>query len=100
MEVKLPQYTSNNFQERIGVYKVGLKITELGLIFRETPNSDVGIDGQIEYVNSRGEATGKIIAVQIKSGDSYLNESKSDKNNWNFTQMKNIKLIGKCIQFL
>lgn len=84
MEVKLPQYTSNNFQERIGVYKVGLKITELGLIFRETLNSDVGIDGQIEYVNSRGEATGKIIAVQIKSGDSYLNESKSDKNNWTF----------------
>lgn len=79
-----PKYTSENQQERIGVQKVGLILAELGLIFRETPNSDVGIDGQIEYVNNEGEATGKIIAVQIKSGDSYLYNSKNDISNWTF----------------
>lgn len=83
MEI-LPKYTFENKQELIGVFKVALMLTELGLIFRQTSNTDVGIDGQIEYVNSAGEATGKIVAVQIKSGDSYLKENKIDKNNWTF----------------
>jgi len=43
--------------------------------------ADVGIDGQIEYVNSEGNATGRMIAVQIKSGPSYL---KGDAENWVF----------------
>lgn len=81
---KLPKHTSDSWKERIGVHKVGLLLTELGLIFRETSNSDVGIDGQIEYVNNAGEAIGKIAAVQIKSGDSYLHESKSDSEHWTF----------------
>ncbi|MDR1556781.1 MAG: DUF4365 domain-containing protein [Tannerellaceae bacterium] len=80
----LPLFTSDNWQEQIGVHKVGLMLTELGLIFRTTSNSDVGIDGQIEYVNNKGEVTGKIAAVQIKSGDSYLYESKSDSENFTF----------------
>ena len=83
MEI-LPLFTSDNWQEQIGVHKVGLMLTELGLIFRTTSNSDVGIDGQIEYVNNEGKVTGKIAAVQIKSGDSYLYESKSDSENFTF----------------
>lgn len=81
---ELPKYTTSNLHERIGVHKVGLLLTELGFIFRESSNTDVGIDGQIEYVNNIGEATGKIVAVQIKSGDSFLNDSKSDSENWIF----------------
>jgi hypothetical protein len=81
---EFPRYTFDNQQERIGVHKVGLKLAELGLIFRETPNSDVGIDGHVEYVNNAGNATGKIVAVQIKSGDSYLYESVSDTEYWTF----------------
>jgi hypothetical protein len=83
MEI-LPKYTFENKQELLGVFKVALMLTELGFIFRQTSNTDVGIDGQIEYVNSAGEATGKIVAVQIKSGDSYLKENKEDKDNWIF----------------
>jgi len=83
MEI-LPKYTFENKQELLGVFKVALMLTEIGLIFRPTSNTDVGIDGQIEYVNSAGEATGKIVAVQIKSGDSYLKENKADINNWTF----------------
>lgn len=79
-----PKYTSDNWQERIGLHQVALLLTQLGFIFRESSNSDVGIDGQIEYVNNAGEATGKIIAVQIKSGDSYLYNSKADSKNWTF----------------
>lgn len=84
----LPKYTHENQQERIGVHKVGLLLTELGLIFREISNTDVGIDGQIEYVNNAGEATGRIVAVQIKSGDSYLHESKKDIEYWTFYPYK------------
>jgi len=80
----LPKYTQKNQQERIGVFTVGLILTELGFIFREFSNSDVGIDGVIEYVNSAGQATGKIAAVQIKSGDSYLYGGETDNNNWTF----------------
>jgi len=82
--MELPRYTHENQQERIGVHYVGLMLAKLGLIFRETSNTDVGIDGQIEYVNNAGEATGRIVAAQIKSGDSYLYEAKKDVDNWTF----------------
>ncbi|GHU13242.1 hypothetical protein FACS189441_0330 [Betaproteobacteria bacterium] len=80
----LPKYTDKNVQERLGVNNVALNITKLGLIWRETSNTDVGIDGQIEYVNNAGEATGKIVAVQIKSGNSYLHNNATDVKNWTF----------------
>jgi hypothetical protein len=35
----------------------------------------VGVDGQVELVNDDGEATGALVAVQIKSGRSYLNDA-------------------------
>jgi hypothetical protein len=70
--MELPNVTQNYWKERNGVLKVGLALNECGYIFRETPNADIGIDGQIEYVNQMGQASGKVVAAQIKSGDSYL----------------------------
>lgn len=68
----LPKYNETAIQERIWVNAVSLKVTKLGLIFRELPTSDVGIDGQVEYVNDKGEATGEVVAIQIKSGKSFF----------------------------
>lgn len=51
---------------------------EAGHIFRPTPNSDWGIDGEIEFKNERGEASGLRVYLQLKSGDSYLRTRKSD----------------------
>ena len=77
MEVPYPKVDSNYFQEREGVYRVATILNKLGLIFRETPNADVGIDGMVEYVSDEEQATGKIVAVQIKSGISFFqNEDK------------------------
>lgn len=45
----------------------------MGMIFREQPVDDYGIDAQIEIVENKC-ATGKLIAVQIKSGNSYFKE--------------------------
>jgi hypothetical protein len=68
----LPKVTSSYFQERQGVLRVASLLQACRLIWRETPNADVGIDGQVELVNDEGEATGSLIAVQVKSGRSYL----------------------------
>lgn len=67
-----PIVTDKYYKEREGVLKVALELNSYGYIFRETPNGDVGIDGQIEQVGENGETTGKIVAAQIKSGNSYL----------------------------
>jgi hypothetical protein len=72
--MKTPNVTKNYFKEREGVLKVQIELNRLGHIFRETPNGDVGIDAQIEHVNENGETTGKIVAAQIKSGNSYLED--------------------------
>ncbi|KAB0483862.1 protein of unknown function [Pseudomonas reinekei] len=62
--------------ERQGVAKVDLAVSGIfGWIFREQPIVDYGIDGLIEYVVN-GAPQGRLISVQIKSGDSYLNETK------------------------
>lgn len=65
---------SNNY-ERVGVSKIQLLVNqELNWIFREQPTDDYGIDAQIEIFDGK-YATGKLIAVQIKSGPSYFQEA-------------------------
>lgn len=51
---------------------------EAGQIFRPTSNSDWGIDGEIEFKDYAGQASGKRVYLQLKSGDSYLSERKKD----------------------
>jgi hypothetical protein len=60
-----------------GVAAVETRILELGWIFRRQPELDVGIDAQIE-VRINLQATGRILAVQIKSGPSYFNQDDDD----------------------
>lgn len=67
-----PIVSENYYKEREGVLKLALELNKYGFVFRETPNGDIGIDGQIEYISADGKALGKIVAAQIKSGDSYL----------------------------
>lgn len=67
----LPIVSLNYFTEREGVIAVERIVNELRCIWRETINKDVGIDGQIEHVDERGNATGHLVAVQVKSGTSY-----------------------------
>ena len=38
----------------------------------------LGIDGEIEFKNDKGEASGRRVYLQLKSGDSYLRTRKSD----------------------
>lgn len=62
-------------KERMGVHELALAVArEFNWIFREQPISDVGIDGHIELVTHE-KALGKLIAVQVKTGDSYLQKT-------------------------
>ncbi|MEG4044065.1 DUF4365 domain-containing protein [Microcoleus sp. Pol17_C1] len=58
---------------RIGIAGTQLIFERLGCIFREQPIEDYGIDAHVEFIEN-GQATGKLIAVQIKSGDSWFKE--------------------------
>lgn len=58
---------------RIGVTSTQLLFTKLGWIFREQPIEDYGIDAHVEIVENE-QATGKLIALQIKSGDGWFKE--------------------------
>ena len=79
--MSFPKYNQTNSQERLGVNAVAEAMAKIGQIWRETPMADVGIDGQIEYVSPEGFATGRMIAVQIKSGPSlFYHFSTTDKN--------------------
>ena len=53
-------------------------MAEAGQIYRGYTNSDHGIDGEIEFKDDQGRASGKRLYVQLKSGDSYLNKRRSD----------------------
>jgi len=68
---------STDITGRIGVNAVERAVLEIGWLFRELPTSDFGIDGQIEIVDDFGNPSGRLIAVQIKSGPSYLKEKTS-----------------------
>ena len=61
--------------DRQGVALTELAFTrDMGWIFREQPISDVGVDAVVEVV-SDGVATGDLLALQLKSGDSFFNET-------------------------
>jgi hypothetical protein len=51
---------------------------EAGQIYRGITNSDHGIDGEIEFKDDQGRASGKRLYLQLKSGDSYLSQRKRD----------------------
>lgn len=61
--------------ERKGVNAVEARFLNMMWVFRETPHTDYGIDGEVEQTID-GELTGAKIALQIKSGESYLKANK------------------------
>lgn len=76
--MKFPKATTANATERKGVIAVAKFAASNNQIWRETSNTDVGIDGQIEFVTPTNEVTGKVIAVQVKSGLSYFSNETTD----------------------
>lgn len=51
---------------------------EASQIFRSLKEFDYGIDGEVEFKDNDGNASGKKIYIQLKSGNSYLRVRKTD----------------------
>ncbi|HEY0100016.1 MAG TPA: TIR domain-containing protein [Pyrinomonadaceae bacterium] len=68
----------NADKERTLVGEVISTVSLAGQICRELTVSDNGIDMEIEFKSNAGEATGKKVYLQLKSGDSYLRKRKRD----------------------
>jgi hypothetical protein len=72
---QLPSYSDLAFLGDKGVRLVdGIVSDELKWILRDLRKDDIGIDGQIEIVDKKRGATGRLLAVQIKCGDTYFSE--------------------------
>jgi DNA-directed RNA polymerase subunit RPC12/RpoP len=69
----------NESRELILVGQATTTAAEAGQIYRGYTNSDHGIDGEIEFKDERGHASGKKIYLQLKSGDSYLYKRSRDE---------------------
>jgi hypothetical protein len=65
---------SNPLQEDLGLIEIHKVCIEMQAIWRPTPCHDLGVDGQIEFLEQTDNviSTGKIVAVQVKSGPSYF----------------------------
>ena len=66
----------NESKERALVGEVISTVALAGQISREFNVSDHGIDMEIEFKDDAGEATGRKLYLQLKSGDSYLRKRK------------------------
>ncbi len=66
----------NESKERALVGEVISTVSLAGQICRELTVSDHGIDMEIEFKSDAGEATGRKLYLQLKSGDSYLKRRK------------------------
>ena len=68
----------NESKERVLVGEVMKIVALAGQISRDIPVSDHGIDMEIEFKDDAGDATGKRLYLQLKSGDSHLTIRKLD----------------------
>ncbi|MEU4667506.1 DUF4365 domain-containing protein [Amycolatopsis sp. NPDC023774] len=62
-------------REGLGLFQRAVT-RDLGWIFREQTVVDQGIDGHVEIADEDGRGTGRLIAVQIKSGPSHFRRVK------------------------
>jgi hypothetical protein len=78
LEQQFTTKLDNQSKERALVGEVISTISLAGQICRELTVSDNGIDMEIEFKSDVGEATGRKLYLQLKSGDSYLKQRKRD----------------------
>ena len=81
--VHLPEISRQSELGALGVRIVETIVHEnLGLLFRAKERFDLGIDGEIEIVvkdrEGKRRGTGRLIAVQIKCGESFFREEKDE----------------------
>ena len=74
----MAKFPDSEVTGRLGVNRIAAICARIGWIWRETPNSDVGFDGEIE-IREGEAASGQIMKVQSKAGTSYIRNAKPDR---------------------
>lgn len=78
-DILLPKYPESAELGAKGVRMVADVIEDqFHWIFRPNEKTDVGIDGEIEYVDENRKSKGKLLAVQIKCGQSFFSEKTNE----------------------
>src|SRR5678815_452586 len=72
----MTRFSVRDATARIGIGLIEICCGKARQIWRETPNTDVGVDGQIEFV-AAGRTTGMLVAVQVKTGTSYIDRTRT-----------------------
>lgn len=96
----MPIVPQSTITGRIGVFYTGYISSLAGLLFREMPPPDVGIDGLLELVDENEKATGLLAGLQIKSGDSFVNiktkvfSLKAEPKSFEYWSRFNLPVIG------
>lgn len=67
--------------DRAGVYTVGLLVEKMQWIYREQTVEDYGIDAHVEVVDGE-DVTGRVLALQIKSGPSHFADTGDGRGWW------------------
>jgi len=78
LQVESQLVIENESRELILAGHAGAIAAEAGQIYRGYANSDHGIDGEIEFIDDQGRATGKRLYLQLKSGGSYTTRRERD----------------------
>jgi WD40 repeat protein/RNase P subunit RPR2 len=78
MEEKTTRELDTQALEQILIGHMMAIAGEANQIFRPAPLFDYGIDGEVEFKDNDGKASGKRIYIQLKSGNSYLRTRKGD----------------------
>ncbi len=84
---------------RIGIALVDATCARAKQVWRETPHTDVGLDGQIEF-RQEERATGVLMGVQVKTGASYVSQDgetfflRSDREHFEYWATCVIPVIG------
>ncbi len=78
MDQMATQELDNQSLEQVLIGHIMAITGEASQIFRELTKFDYGIDGEVEFKDNDGKASGKKIYVQLKSGNSYLRTRKGD----------------------
>jgi HEAT repeat protein len=74
----VPLPTDNESRDAVLTGEVITIVASAGHFFREVLKYDEGVDGEIEFRNTKGRGTGQKIYLQLKSGDSHLYTRKGD----------------------
>jgi hypothetical protein len=76
MDEQIDAQLDNDSKDAILKGEFMVLVSKAGQIFRPIPSDDWGIDGEIEFKDAQGKASGQRVYIQLKSGASYLKKRK------------------------